>query len=94
MPASGAGPRSPAPLPPRPTKGLVNFEFQPKYAGEPLKVKICFNGTRQEAYTRARTLASGLVALLGDRRFTVRVDRTDTPAVGYEVGADGHTIDT
>jgi hypothetical protein len=72
----------------------VNFEFQVKYKGKPLEVKLAFNGTRQEAYTRARHLATGLTALLKDRMFTVRVDRTDAPATGYEIGPDGHTIDT
>jgi hypothetical protein len=93
VPASGAGGSGPAPLP-RPTKGPVNFAFQVKYGGKPLEVKISFNGTRQEAYVRACHLATGLAALLRDRKFTVRVDRTDAAASGYEIGPDGHTIDT
>lgn len=62
------------------------------YKGKPLEVKASFNGTRAEAYTRACHLATGLADLLKDRKFTVRVDRTDAPATGYEIGPDGHTI--
>lgn len=82
------------PPPERQLIGTVNWIFTPKLAGKPLNgLTIPFNGTRQEAFTRARNLAAGLVGLLRDTRFSVRVDRTDRAAKGYEVGPDGHTIE-
>lgn len=50
------------------------------YKGKPLEVKASFNGTRKEAYARACALASDLMTLIGDRKFSARVDRLDTAA--------------
>jgi len=55
--------------------------------------EIAFNGTRQEAFLRSRLIAKGLAKVLGQKKFTVLVDRTDAPARSYEVGPDGHTVD-
>ena len=73
----------------------MTFIFTPKLNGKPMgDIQVPFNGTAQEAHTRATNLAGGLVDLLGKgKRFTVRIDRTDRAAKGYEVGPDGHTVD-
>ena len=52
-----------------------------------------FAGTRQEAYNEARGLVMAVARLFQGGKFTVRVDRTDRGAEGYEIGPDGHTID-
>jgi hypothetical protein len=71
----------------------VNFVFQLKNDGQPMAgLTASFSGTRQEAYDRACRLAAGLADLLGDRKFSVRIDRSDSAATGYEIGPDGHTI--
>lgn len=72
----------------------MTFVFTLKLAGKPLHkdLKIEFTGTREEAWLRARLVVAGLVKFLGKRKFTIRVDRTDAPAKGYEIGPDGHTI--
>lgn len=55
-------------------------------------IQLTFAGTMKEAHTRAHNLAAGLTALLGGQKFSVRIDRTDRAASGYEIGPDGHTV--
>jgi hypothetical protein len=72
----------------------MNFVFQLKNAGQPMPgLTASFAGTRQEAYEEARDLVMALASLFRGGKFTVRVDRTDRAAEGYEIGPDGHTID-
>ena len=73
----------------------MTFTFTLKIAGKLIKGSESdpFNGTRQEAYLRAKMMAVDLAKVLKKRNFSVLVDRTDAPAKSYEIGPDGHTID-
>jgi hypothetical protein len=76
------------------TISAVNFVLQLKNDGQKMAgLSASFAGTRQEAYIEAHRLVKDLARLFRGGKFTVRVDRTDAPAEGYEIGPDGHTID-
>ena len=72
----------------------MNFKMTPKRSGKPLQpdFQIPFNGTREEAWRRAMALAQGLETIFRGESFSIRIDRTDKPAQGYEVDSIGKTV--